>query len=213
MESRIDGSGQEIQISAAGDEQVTATSRLDRQLAFIAEIDQLKSVERMISLIGGSRLENSAEHSWHLGVMVPLLAEYGPAGADVSRVQLMLLIHDIVEIDAGDAFCFDEAAVAGQAERERRAAQRLFGLLPRDQAAKLQDAWEDFEEGASPEARLAVAIDRFQGLWMNYNNGGGTWMLHGISRAQVLARMDPVRTTAPVLWDVVLRVLDEVGLV
>jgi putative hydrolase of HD superfamily len=187
-------------------------SRLDRQLAFIAEIDQLKSVERMISLIGGSRRENSAEHSWHLGVMVPLLAEYGPAGADVSRVQLMLLIHDIVEIDAGDAFCFDEGAVAGQADRERRAANRLFGLLPQDQAAKLRNAWEDFEEGVSPEARLAVSIDRFQGLWLNYNNGGGTWKLHGVSRAQVLARMDPVRTTAPVLWDVVLRVLDEVGL-
>lgn len=192
---------------------MTLPSRLDRQLTFIAEIDRLKSVERMISVIGGARRENSAEHSWHLGVMVPLLAEYGPPGADVPRVQLMLLIHDIVEIDAGDAFCFDEAAIAGQAERERRAAERLFGLLPPDQAEVLKTAWEEFEEGVSPDARLAVAIDRFQGLWMNYHNGGGTWKIHGVSRAQVLARMEPVRLTAPVLWDVVLRVIDEVGLV
>lgn len=191
---------------------MTTSARLERQLAFIAEIDQLKSVERMISLIGGSRRENSAEHSWHLGVMVPLLAEYGPAGTDLARVQLMLLIHDIVEIDAGDAFCFDASAVAGQAARERLAAARLFGILPGDQAETLKTAWEEFEEGISPEARLAVAIDRFQGLWMNYNNGGGTWKVHGVSREQVLARMEPVRSTAPRLWEVVLRVLDEVGL-
>jgi putative hydrolase of HD superfamily len=185
--------------------------RLDRQLRFIAELDKLKSVERMISLIGGDRRENSAEHSWHLAVMAPLLAEYAPEGLDLARVMTMLLVHDVVEIDAGDTFAFDEVGAADQHERESRAAERLFGLLPEDQARELRGCWDDFEARDTPEARFAVALDRFQGLLMNWGNRGGTWKIHGISREQILERMAPIQQGAPELWDVVLTVLDEVG--
>jgi putative hydrolase of HD superfamily len=186
--------------------------RLQSQLRFIAEIDKLKNIERMISIIGGMRRENSAEHSWHLATMAPLLAEYAPEGTDVLRVQTMLLIHDIVEIDAGDTFAFDAELAADQHERERRAAERLFGLLPEDQGAELRECWLEFERGDTPEARYAVALDRFQALLMNRGNGGGTWKIHGISREQVLDRMAPIRDAAPALWNVVLAVMDEVGL-
>ncbi len=186
--------------------------RLDRQLRFIAELDKLKSVERMISLIGGARRENSAEHSWHLAVMAPLLAEYATANLDLARVLTMLVVHDVVEIDAGDTFAFDAAGAANQHERESRAAARLFGLLPADQADELRGCWDEFEARNTPEARFAVAMDRFQGLLMNRGNGGGTWKTHAISREQVLQRMAPIREGAPALWSVVLEVLDEVGL-
>jgi putative hydrolase of HD superfamily len=186
-------------------------SRLQRQLGFIAELDKLKSVERMISLIGGARRENSAEHSWHLAVMAPLLAEYAPGRLDLARVMTMLLVHDVVEIDAGDTFAFDEVGAADQHERESRAAARLFGLLPPDQAAELRARWDEFEARDTAEARFAVALDRFQGLLMNRGNAGGTWKIHGITRAQILERMSPIREGAPALWDVVLAVLDEVG--
>jgi putative hydrolase of HD superfamily len=185
--------------------------RLDAQLRFIAELDKLKSVERMISLIGGARRENSAEHSWHLAVMAPLLAEYAPEELDIARVMTMLLVHDVVEIDAGDTFAFDDVGALDQHERESRAAERLFGLLPEDQALELRGCWDEFEERSTGEARFAVALDRFQGLLMNWSNRGGTWMIHGITRAQVLERMAPIRDGAPELWGVVLTVLDEVG--
>lgn len=189
-----------------------APDRLDRQLAFIAEIDRLKSVERRTSIIGGGRLENSAEHSWHLAVMVSLLTEYAPAGVDGARAQAMLLVHDVVEIDAGDAFAFDPAAQAGQAARERVAADRLFGLLPDDQRGWIRALWDEFEAGDTPTARFAVALDRFQGLLMNRGNAGGTWIQHGVGRERILERMAPIREGAPALWDVVLRTLEEVGL-
>lgn len=185
-------------------------SRLQRQLDFISELDKLKLILRRISVIGEARLENSAEHSWHLGVMVPLLAEYAPEEVDVTRVMKMLLFHDVVEIDAGDTFCFDETANLDKEEREMRAADRLFGLLPDDQAVELRDIWDEFEAGESAEARFANALDRFQGLLMNHGNAGGTWLKYGITREQILERMDPIREGAPALWPMVLEVVDAV---
>ena len=185
------------------------TTRLTRQLEFIAELDKLKLILRRISIIGESRLENSAEHSWHLGVMVPLLAEHAPEDVDVARVMKMLLIHDVVEIDAGDTFCFDETANLDKEEREVRAADRLFGLLPEDQSADFRGLWDEFEEGQTPEARFANALDRLQGLLMNYGNNGGTWHKYGITREQVLKRMDPIREGAPAIWPFVLQVVDD----
>ncbi|MFQ5536150.1 MAG: HD family hydrolase [Gemmatimonadota bacterium] len=187
-----------------------AQARLTRQLTFLREIDKLKLVERRISVMGGSRLENSAEHSWHLGVMVPLLGEYAPEGADPERAMRMLLIHDVVEVDAGDTFCFDAEANRDKAERETEAARRLFGLLPADQGAELRALWDEFEAGETPTARFANALDRFQGLLMNHANGGGTWIEHGITRERILARMDPIREGAPALWPHVLAVVEEV---
>jgi putative hydrolase of HD superfamily len=191
---------------------VSASDRVRDQLAFIMEIDRLKSIERRISIIGGSRLENSAEHSWHLAVMAPLLAEYAPDGADLSRAQQMLLIHDIVEIDAGDTFAFDEEGRRDQAAREAEAADRLFGMLPQDQGRHLRALWDEFEAFETATARFAVALDRLQALFLNRGNGGGSWHVHGIGRDQVLRRMEPIRTALPDLWPTVLRVLDEVGL-
>ena len=148
--------------------------RLAAQLRFVAEIDALKSIIRQTTLMDGSRRENDAEHSWHLAMMALLLAEHAP-GADPARVAKMLLIHDIVEIDAGDVFFFDAVGMVGQAEREALAATRIFGLLPSDQRDELHALWEEFEERVSPDARFARAIDRLQPLLQNFQSGGGTW--------------------------------------
>lgn len=187
-----------------------STERLQKQLDFLAEADKLKQVLRRTSLIGGSRRENSAEHSWHLALMTPLLAEYAPPGTDVGRALRMLLVHDIVEIDAGDTFAFDEAANVDKEERETKAAERLFGLLPADQAAELRALWDEFEEGRTPEACFANALDRFQGFLLNVHNGGGTWKEHGITRGRILARMAPIEHGAPGLWAHVVRMVDRV---
>ena len=177
--------------------------RLDRQLAFILEIDKLKLVLRQTLLTDESRRENSAEHSWHLALMAGLLAEYAPSGTDVGRVVRMALVHDLVEIDAGDAFCYDPVAVQGKAEREVACAERLFGMLPEEQAEELRGLWDEFEAGTSPEARFANALDRLQPLLQNLNTRGGTWRMHGVRREQVRKRMEPIREGMPQLWPVV----------
>ena len=187
-----------------------AGSRIRRQVGFLAELDKLKQVLRRTSVIGSSRLENSAEHSWHLAIMAPLLAEHARTELDLARVLQMLLVHDVVEIDAGDTFAFDAAANADKEERERRAADRLFGLLPPDQGASFRGLWDEFEAFETREARFANALDRFQALLLNVHNGGGTWKLHDISRERILARMDPIREGAPGLWPYVTAVVDQV---
>ena len=186
------------------------TDRLASQLAFLAELDKLKLIQRRTSVMGESRLENTAEHSWHLGVMAPVLAEYAPAEVNVERAMSMLLVHDIVEIDAGDTFAFDAAANLDKEEREQVAADRLFGLLPDDQAAHYRALWDEFEARETPEALFANALDRFQGLLQNVHNNGGTWKKYGISREKILERMNPIREGAPALWPWVVRMVDGV---
>ena len=184
--------------------------RLARQLAFVVELDRLKGVLRRTYTIDGARRENSAEHSWHLAAMAVVLAEHAPAGADPLRVLKMLLLHDVVEIDADDTFCYDANADLDRAARERLAAARLFGLLPDDAGAELQALWEEFEAGDTADARWAVALDRLQPLLLNAHHAtGGSWREHGISRAQVMRRMAPIAAGAPGLWEVVERVVDE----
>lgn len=191
------------------DEPAALSERLTRQLDFVRELDRLKRVERRTSLIDRSRLENSAEHSWHLTTMALALGEYAEAGTDLARVIELLIVHDVVEIDAGDTFAFDAAGNASKADRETAAAARLFGLLPDDAAARLRAAWEEFEANATPEARFANALDRMQALILNDAAGdGGSWRKHGVSREAVLRRMDPIRTGAPGLWPVVLDAID-----
>jgi putative hydrolase of HD superfamily len=175
-------------------------SRFERQLAFIVEIDRLKTVLRRTLLADRSRRENSAEHSWHVAVMAPLLAEYAPAGTDVDRVVRMLLVHDLVEIDAGDTFAYDAAGNADRDRRERLAADRIFGLLPPDQAAGLRLLWEEFERGESADARFAIALDRLQPLIQNVLAQGGAWRSHGVTQDQVLGRMRPIAAATPALW-------------
>jgi putative hydrolase of HD superfamily len=176
------------------------SSRLQAQLRFVVEIDKLKRVLRRTTLMDATRNENSAEHSWHLAVMAVLLEEYVPERADLGRVVRMVLVHDIVEIDAGDTFCYDPEANLDKAERERLAAERIFGLLPSDQAHELKALWEEFEEARTADARFANALDRLQPLLHNLHTGGGTWRIHGVARDQVLARMQPIRLAMPALW-------------
>lgn len=166
-----------------------AEVRLADQLRFVLEADRLKSVLRRNTLRYGTRQENSAEHSWHLSLMAITFAEYAPRGTDLARVITMLVIHDLVEIDAGDTFVYDDAAVATQAERERAAADRIFALLPPGQAAELRAAWDEFEDRRTPEARFARALDRLQPLLINHGTGGGTWRRHDITADRVRARI------------------------
>jgi putative hydrolase of HD superfamily len=164
--------------------------RLDQQLRFIAEIDRLKAVLRQTMLTAPARRENSAEHSWHLAMMAMTLAEHAPPGTDIARVTAMVLLHDLVEIDAGDLFVYADADQhARQEQAEQAAADRIFALLPPDQAAAFRGLWDEFEERRTPEARFARALDRLQPMLANLRTGGGTWAEHGITADQVLAKV------------------------
>jgi putative hydrolase of HD superfamily len=176
--------------------------RLDQQLRFIKEIDRLKSVLRQSPLIDASRRENSAEHSWHLAMMAVALGEYAPDGADLNRVITMVLLHDIVEIDAGDTFLYAPDAALAAAERaEHAAAERIFALLPADQATALRAVWNEFEDRRTPAARFARALDRLQPMLANYHTGGGTWRLHGVTADQVLAKVRLIEDGSAALGD------------
>lgn len=183
---------------------------LQQQVVFLREVDRLKSVQRMTTIGDRSRRENSAEHSWHIALMALTLAGHTPEGVNVDRVIRMLLIHDLVEIDAGDTFAFDAAANHDKADRERAAADRLFGLIGEGPGPEFRRLWEEFEAGDTPDARMANALDRFAALLQNTAiNDGGTWRAHNVSRAAVLRRMDPIREGLPALWPLVLRIIDE----
>lgn len=178
-----------------------SNGRLQQQINFIIEIDKLKQVLRQTSLINQSRKENDAEHSWHLAIMAILLSEYAAEDIDLLQVLRMVLIHDLVEIDAGDTFCYDQAALADQAQREQRAANRIFGLLPADQAAELRAVWEEFEARKSPEARFAAALDRLQPLLHNYYTQGGTWRQFGVTLDQVMVRTRAIAAGSSILGE------------
>ena len=179
------------------------TTRLERQLAFLVEADRLKGVLRQTTLCDASRRENSAEHSWHLALMAAVLAEHAAPGTDAGRVMRMLVVHDLVEIDAGDTFAYDAGANVGREEREQRAAERIFGLLPAEQATELRALWDEFEARTTDEARFAVALDRLQPLLSNHRSGGGSWLAHGVTRTQVMRRMEPIREALPGVWPTV----------
>ncbi|MEB3212073.1 MAG: HD domain-containing protein [Leptolyngbyaceae bacterium] len=183
--------------------------RFKQQLQFIIEIDKLKSILRQTLLMDGSRRENSAEHSWHIALMAVLLAEYAPEPVDVLRVMQMLLIHDIVEVDAGDTFCYDAEGHQDKAEREAAAAKRLFGLLPTDQRDTFHRLWHEFEDGETVEAQFAAALDRMQPFLHNQQTQGGTWRLHGIRRSQVIDRMMPIKQGMPDVWSWIETAIDE----
>jgi putative hydrolase of HD superfamily len=179
-----------------------------QRIAFLLEADKLKTILRRTPLADASRLENSAEHSWHLALAAMVLAEYAPPDVNVAHVLALVTIHDLVDVDAGDTFAYDPEHTKSKAERELAAADRIFGLLPPDDDRRLRALWEEFEEHQTSEACVANALDRFQALLLNFASGGGSWNTHGVRRSQVLLRMEPVRTTLPALWPYVLDVID-----
>jgi putative hydrolases of HD superfamily len=180
----------------------TTDSRLAQQIEFIVEIDQLKQVLRRTYLIDKSRRENDAEHSWHLGLMAILLVEHAQQPQlDLLRVLKMVLVHDLVEIDAGDTFAYDEVGAVDKAARETAAAERIFDLLPTDQAVELRALWDEFEARQTPEAQYAAALDRFQPMLHNYRTQGKAWQEHGITADQVLARNQHMADGSPALWN------------
>lgn len=182
------------------------------QLDFLREVDKLKTISRRTSLMDGSRNENSAEHSWHIALAAMVLADYSNVQVDLFRVIKLLLMHDIVEIDAGDTFAFDMAGKATQAEREGIAAARLFGMLPSSQRDEFVGLWEEFEAGESAEAKFAVALDRLMPVLQNYANHGGTWKSAALNRGQVNRRLRPIGDGAAAVWAYVEKVLDEAEL-
>lgn len=183
--------------------------RICAQLTFLTEIDRLKSVLRQNLLVDGSRRENDAEHSYSLAVMAFILAEHAVDKIDVLKVLKMVLLHDIVEIDAGDTFAYDTVGYLDKAEREEKAADRIFSLLPSDQAEEFRGLWEEFEAGESAEARYGAALDRMQPLINNYLTQGHTWKLYHVSTEAVFVRMDPIRVATPSLWPVVEAIVED----
>jgi 5'-deoxynucleotidase YfbR-like HD superfamily hydrolase len=180
--------------------------RLLAQLRFLLEIDQLKSVIRANRIEDGSRRENVAEHSWHLALFAAVLSEWATDEVQPSRVMLMLLLHDIVEIDAGDTPVFATGAAHDQAEREQAAADRIFALLPGDQAVAFRRLWDEFEEGATPDARFAKALDRLQPILLNHAVGGGTWIDYEVDEDRERAMTRPIAVGSTDLWGVAERI-------
>ena len=187
---------------------VDTTDRLRRQLALIIEADRLKLVLRRTLISDASRHENSAEHSWQLALAAMTLAEHAGDGVDIARVIRMVIVHDLVEIDAGDTFAYDAGASLGRVEREMRAADRLFGLLPSEQGAEIRALWDEFEEGRTATARFAIALDRLLPLLLNDCTEGGSWRVHGVTRSQVVRRMAPIEEALPALWPLVLEIVE-----
>jgi putative hydrolase of HD superfamily len=183
--------------------------RLARQMAFLIECDRLKDIVRQTFNVHSGRPENDAEHSWALCLFVMTLAEHSNTPVDVLRVMKMLLIHDIVEIDAGDTFAYDTARQVDQHEREAAAATRIFGLLPDDQAVEFRALWDEFEERQTPDARFAHAVDRCQAMLLNCLARGVTWSRHGVTLDQIRARNAPIGDGASALWTHMSRLLDE----
>lgn len=177
-------------------------TRLRQQIEFIVEIDRLKAVIRRSYLVGADRRENSAEHSWHLAMLALLLSEHASEDVDVLRVLKMVLIHDIVEVDAGDSFVYDGEQMNDKEERERAAADRLFGILPADQEQELRALWEEFELRQSPDARFAAALDRMMPLLHSYYTEARSWREHGVTYEQVVWRNSPIQAGSETLWDV-----------
>ena len=174
--------------------------RLEKQIGFIVEIDKLKKVLRQTLLTDFERRENSAEHSWHLALMAIFLAEHAKEKVDLPKVVKLVLIHDLVEIDAGDTYCYDDEGNLDKNEREQKAADRIFNLLPGEQAVELRALWDEFEARETPEARFANSLDRFQPLLFNHVTNGQSWVEHQISQEQVLDRNSPIEDGSETLW-------------
>ena len=175
--------------------------RLEKQIRFIVEVDKVKNIFRQTYLADGKRKENDAEHAWHMAVMTILLSEYANERIDVLKTVTMLLIHDIVEIDAGDTYAYDEEAKKTQKDRERKAAERIYGLLPSDQGERLKALWEEFEACETPEARFARCMDNRQPMMLNAATDGKAWVEHQVELSQILGRNECTHAGSETLWE------------
>lgn len=183
--------------------------RIKKQIDFSLEIDKEKNIFRQTHLTDHGRNENDAEHAWHMAVMSYLFREYANEDVDISKVMLMCLIHDIVEIDAGDTYAYDDEAIKSQKEREEKAKQRIFSILPDDQKEELMSLFEEFEENVSPEARYAHAMDNLQPLILNNSNDGADWKEHGIKADRVYERQSKTRLGSEKLYEITDRIIRE----
>ena len=182
--------------------------RFKKQLDFILEIDKEKEIYRQTHLTEYKRQENDAEHAWHMAIMIYLLKEYANEDFDVAKAMMMALIHDIVEIDAGDTYAYDNANLVTQKDREEKAADRIYGLLPDEQRDELRALFEEFEEGKTPEAKFARVMDNFQPLILNDSNNGKDWRVHGIKKSQVEKRQISSKMGSEAIWEYTKELID-----
>lgn len=183
--------------------------RLKKQIDFMLELDKMKNLYRQTYVLHEDRKENDAEHSWHLAIMAFLLAEYSNNPIDVTHVMKMVLLHDVVEIDAGDTYCYDTEGYKSKAEREEKAARRIFGLLPDDQRDEFYSLWREFEDCETDDAKFAAVLDRMQPMLLNYTKNGRSWLEHDIKREQVIARNAGYFDTADSIGDLMKQVIDD----
>ena len=183
--------------------------RLQKQMEFILEVDKVKQIFRQTYLTDGSRKENDAEHSWHLALMAVLLKEYANEEVDLAKVIPMVLIHDLVEIDAGDTYAYDSAGLATQRERETKAADRIFGMLPKDQGTRFRDLWEEFEAYETAEAKFAHVLDNCQPLILNDASGGRSWKEHTVHKSQIYKRNEHTAEGSREIWEYMKQLIDK----
>lgn len=189
--------------------EVRDMTRLEQQIAFIVEIDKVKQIFRQTYLADGKRKENDAEHSWHIALMALLLKEYAEEEVDVLRVMTMVLLHDLVEIDAGDTYAYDAEGALTKRDREIKAAERIFGILPEDQGTYFRELWDEFEEYKTADAKYAHLLDNFQPLLLNHASGGISWMEHEVRKAQIYKRNEHIEETSKAIWEFMKQMIDE----
>lgn len=185
------------------------TKNLEKQISFIKEIDKIKYIQRRTKLFNSNRRENDAEHSWHLAVMAIVLAEHSNQSIDLLKVLKMLLIHDIVEIDAGDTFIYSTTKDHNNTHEELTAAQRIFGILPKEQADELVEIWQEFETGETDEAKFALSMDRFEPLLQNASNNGGTWVEYDVPYEKVYDKKSKIKEGSSSIWKYAEGLIDE----
>lgn len=181
----------------------------EKQMAFIMELDKIKKITRQTYLTDGSRKENDAEHSWHLALMAVLLKEYANEEVDLAKVIPMVLLHDLVEIDAGDTYAYDQAGLATQRARETKAADRIFGMLPEDQGTKFRNLWEEFEAYETAEAKFAHVLDNCQPLLLNDASGGKSWKEHTVHKSQIYKRNEHTAEGSREIWEYMQQLIDK----
>lgn len=182
-------------------------TRLEQQMNFIIEVDKLKTIIRQNYLSDGSRKEDDADHSWHLALMCVILGEYSNEKIDILKTMKMVLIHDLVEIDAGDTYAYDPEANVTKRDRELSAAERIFNLLPEDQAHEIRSLWDEFEEGTTPEAKFAAVLDKIQPVLLNSASGGKSWKEHQVRMSQIMKRSEAVPEGSRILWEYELEII------